>query len=114
MDLSTAIKVSASATGGADVDAKLVLFVDERTPNDDCIQILVDLHTGTRRCALGPAKKGDAVLTIILPIAPIKDGQFEATFKLTHPDFTNGSRTLKVSGDTQGAAKVFRRNFSLG
>jgi len=114
MNLATGINVSANATGGADVDVKLVLFVDEEVPNDDCIQLLKDLQTGTRRCVLGPAKKGDAVLTVLLAVAPLVDGQFEAEFKLDHPDFPNGSRTLRFSGDVDGDAKSIRRNIELG
>jgi hypothetical protein len=116
MQLKTGIKVSANANGGADVDAKLVLFVDEKVPNDDCIQILKDLQSApTKKCVLGPAnKKGDAVLTVLLAVAPLVDGQFEVELTLEHPDFKNGVRSLIIPGDTKGEAKSFRRNISLG
>jgi hypothetical protein len=114
INLATGMRASASAQGGADVDMKLVLFIDEEVPNDDCIQILVDLQEGTRRKVLGPAnKRGDAVLTVLLAVAPLVDGQFEVEIELAHPDLANGSRSLRLSGDTRGEAKSFRRNVAL-
>jgi hypothetical protein len=114
MDLKTPMQVTASSKGGADVDAKLAAFVDDVIPDENCIVLLRDLHFGPQSGVFGPAKKGSVIIAIRMAVVPLVDGQFQTTFEFTHPDLPGGSRTIVLSGDTNGAMKVYGKNYVFG
>lgn len=113
MRTSIPLAITGRSLGGADVDAKLALFVDGKIDNSNCIQLLIDLQSGPQGTALGPCPDGSAILTVILAVAPLVDGRFAVLLELSHPDLPGGKRTLKMSGDVAGNAVRYRKDFQL-
>lgn len=111
---STALRVCASATGGADVDVSTTIFVDGETSQsgDDT---LTDVHL-KRRCASLKAHTtgGSAKLRLIFVVVPlVGNGEFEVDIEVSHPDIPDSPRRFTKTGDVGDEPKIYSLTFKL-
>jgi hypothetical protein len=109
-----ALKVCASATGGADVDVSATLFVDGTTSQAGDIT-LVDVHKA-EKCGevTARASSGQAKLRLIYVVVPlVGNGDFVVTVTLKHNAVPIASRVISKSGDVSGGPKTFSLTFKL-
>lgn len=108
------LRVTASSTGGADVDVSATLFVDEKA-GEEADMTLVDVHRSEKRGSIRASEEGNTKLRLLYIVVPlVGNGEFRVTITLEHPNLEGGSLTFKKRGDAgSGAPKVFRDTFSM-
>jgi hypothetical protein len=108
------LRVTASSTGGADVDVSATLFVDDEV-GQEADTTLVDVHRSEKRGSIRASKEGDTKLRVLYIVVPlVGNGEFEVTLTLAHPNVQGGSLTFTKRGDVGDAApKVFRNTFTM-
>jgi len=107
------LRISASATGGADVDVSATLLVDDLTDQDGDAT-LVDVHLTEKEAELRALRPGKTRLQLIYVVVPlVGNGEFKVKLTVSHPNIVKGPRVITKSGNTDGKLKVLRSNFIL-
>ncbi|MFT3818769.1 MAG: hypothetical protein QM750_14210 [Rubrivivax sp.] len=108
------LSVCASATGGADVDVSVTLFIDGSTTQEGDAT-LTDVHL-LRACAdlRGRKTSGEATLRLIFLVVPLAgNGQFEVRLEIGHSSFPQSPVVLVRKGDVGDGPKTFKKTFKL-